>query len=356
MMRTEFPWLDQVERRTSGFVLCPTFEAVLLDDGRLLLVPSRGEPIQVDAPWGREVHAHVIAGDARRRPLSLAGRETLADTLRALAARGILVPATRLEAADEPRYERQVAWFDGPELDGVHAQRRLAVSTVLVLGLDGFGVGVADLLSRSGIGTLVLADERRIEPDHLTRDHLYVRDDVGVRRAVAAARHLELVNDHTRLVQLESPIDSAMTLARAMRRYRPDLLLVASPRRDSATLEWLDAAAFASGVPVLQGGTRARQATIGPMLVADVTPCHACYRAATEPADSRAASATSTSVAWTDAAAASLACAQVIAQLTGAEMPSVLGRELRLDATRLEPSWIEPARLREPCRRPGCTR
>lgn len=93
----------------------------------------------------------------------------------------------------DARYERQtILSFIGEE-----GQERLASSTVAVVGLGALGSVAAELLTRAGIGTLLLCDGDIVELDNLQRQSLYTEADVGMQKVTAAARHLGTINSGT---------------------------------------------------------------------------------------------------------------------------------------------------------------
>ncbi|MCW2972075.1 MAG: methylcrotonoyl-CoA carboxylase [Thermoleophilia bacterium] len=348
-------------------VPCPSTEVVLLDDGRLLFVPVRGrEQLQVDAPWGRAVHDVVVNGSPVPSSYTSHECEVLDATIRSLAASGVLIPASRVAAADVARYDRQVRWFAQEGVDGPTAQRRLAAATVLMLGLGGFGASMAELLGRAGVGSLVLLDDDHVDEVNLPRQMLYDHGDVGVRKSLAAAQKLEQLNPFSEFVPVHGTIASGEDVARLVRRHRPDLVVCAADRPPIAIKGWIDEGAFALGVPVLHGGSRPPYAYVGPLLVPGVTSCYSCFLASRTQPGAEALEQEVNEVrnlrppslpaaGWCDVTAAALATAQAVAVLTGVHEPAVLGRELELDARTLGTEWMEPVQPQRHCTRANCT-
>ncbi len=77
---------------------------------------------------------------------------------------------------------------------GEAGQRRLAASSVLLVGCGALGSVSADLLVRAGVGRLVLIDRDLVEPTNLQRQTLYTETDLGMPKAEAARRRLAAVN------------------------------------------------------------------------------------------------------------------------------------------------------------------
>lgn len=90
------------------------------------------------------------------------------------------------------RYSRQILFDPIGEL----GQKKLAEKHVLIIGLGALGSGSAEILARSGIGTLTLVDRDYIEWSNLQRQQLYTEADAKNRlpKAIAAKRHLEAIN------------------------------------------------------------------------------------------------------------------------------------------------------------------
>jgi sulfur-carrier protein adenylyltransferase/sulfurtransferase len=88
------------------------------------------------------------------------------------------------------RYDRQTAL---PEI-GVVGQRRLANSSILVIGAGGLGSAALPLLAGAGIGRLLVVDPDVIEEGNLHRQTLYRTSDIGRSKAEVAAESLAALN------------------------------------------------------------------------------------------------------------------------------------------------------------------
>ncbi len=73
-----------------------------------------------------------------------------------------------------------------PEIGGA-GQARLAAARLVLVGLGGIGSPALQYLAGAGVGRLVLIDEGRIEPSNLQRQTIYREDQIGQRKAAAAA-------------------------------------------------------------------------------------------------------------------------------------------------------------------------
>ncbi|MEM1336356.1 MAG: HesA/MoeB/ThiF family protein [Bacteroidota bacterium] len=94
-----------------------------------------------------------------------------------------------------PRYIRQTSLPDfGPE-----GQMQLRKGKVLIVGLGGLGVPVAQYLNAMGIGTLGLMDNDSIALHNLQRQVLYAEEDVGQPKIAIAKKKLEAQNCETHI-------------------------------------------------------------------------------------------------------------------------------------------------------------
>ena len=103
---------------------------------------------------------------------------------------------------DLTRYHRQMLL---PGM-GEAGQRQLLNSTALLLGCGALGSVAADLLTRAGVGHLVIIDRDFIELTNLQRQVLFDERDVneGIPKAVAAKRRLKAINSQ---VQVTAVVD-----------------------------------------------------------------------------------------------------------------------------------------------------
>jgi molybdopterin/thiamine biosynthesis adenylyltransferase len=105
-------------------------------------------------------------------------------------------------AATEPRYQRQAVLF------GEHGQHTLARLRVGVVGLGGIGSLVVELLSRLGVGELVLIDHDRVAETDLPRLVGAEPDDVGRRKTDVAARNATRANPAVTLIVLPDRVET----------------------------------------------------------------------------------------------------------------------------------------------------
>ena len=77
---------------------------------------------------------------------------------------------------------------------GKDSIRILKSSKVVIVGLGGLGSGVAQILSRMGVGNIVLIDKDDVQDHNLSRQQLYTTDDIGRSKVDAARSHINEIN------------------------------------------------------------------------------------------------------------------------------------------------------------------
>lgn len=102
----------------------------------------------------------------------------------------------------EERYSRQIAYL------GEAAQEKLRKSSVCIIGCGGLGSCAAELLARTGIGTIKLVDKDIVELSNLQRQHLYNEGDLGIPKVVALGRHLKKINSEIRIIPVWKSLDA----------------------------------------------------------------------------------------------------------------------------------------------------
>lgn len=102
------------------------------------------------------------------------------------------VPLSRDELR---RFGRQISL---PEI-GAAGQRRLAGSSVLIVGAGGLGSPLAMYLAAAGVGRIGLVDFDRVDVTNLHRQLLYGTSDIGRPKLDAARERLRDINPHAEL-------------------------------------------------------------------------------------------------------------------------------------------------------------
>src|SRR3989344_7380553 len=93
------------------------------------------------------------------------------------------------------RYSRQTIL---PEI-GAEGQNKIERAVVAIVGVGALGTVAAELLTRAGIGALILIDRDIVEESNLQRQTLYQEKDVGRSKAVAAKERLIKINSKAKV-------------------------------------------------------------------------------------------------------------------------------------------------------------
>ena len=93
------------------------------------------------------------------------------------------------------RYSRQIIIKN----IGIAGQKKIINSKVLIVGIGGLGCPVADLLTRSGVGTIGAADFDKVDLSNIHRQNLFTSEDIGKLKVKVLRRKLNLINKKTKI-------------------------------------------------------------------------------------------------------------------------------------------------------------
>ncbi|WP_025652789.1 MULTISPECIES: HesA/MoeB/ThiF family protein [unclassified Psychrobacter] len=152
------------------------------------------------------------------------------------------------------RYARQIL-LDGWDID---AQLRLKASRVVMIGAGGLGCPASETLVRAGLGHLHLIDDDEIEASNLQRQTLFLPDDIGKSKALAAAQMLTCINPLIRARGTVARLseDNAYELL-DMATAKPDLLLDCTD--NFATRDMINRISVRYQIPLLSASAIAMQ-------------------------------------------------------------------------------------------------
>ncbi|MCW7541898.1 ThiF family adenylyltransferase [Aquabacterium sp. A7-Y] len=127
--------------------------------------------------------------------------EKIEEFIGALNGFGLLEPgeyqSPTLTSEELERYNRQILQFglkDRKTVPPAQYQEALKRSTILILGMGGWGTWCALNLALSGVGKLKIVDGDVVELSNLNRQVLYSDEDIGAKKVFAAKKAIARVN------------------------------------------------------------------------------------------------------------------------------------------------------------------
>lgn len=88
------------------------------------------------------------------------------------------------------RYSRQI---NLPSID-IEGQEKISTSRVLIIGMGGLGCAAAQYLASSGVGTLTIVDDDKVDLSNLHRQILHCDKDIDRDKVDSASEKLKLLN------------------------------------------------------------------------------------------------------------------------------------------------------------------
>jgi adenylyltransferase/sulfurtransferase len=115
----------------------------------------------------------------------------------------------QLSAKEQQRYSRHLML----EGFGEKAQLKLKQSKVLVIGAGGLGCPALLYLAAAGVGLIGIADNDSVSISNLQRQVLYTIEDLGKNKALAASKHLSLLNSEIEIISIPERVDAFNVLS-----------------------------------------------------------------------------------------------------------------------------------------------
>lgn len=154
---------------------------------------------------------------------------------------------------------------------GGPGQQRLKNAHVAVVGVGGLGCPALLYLAAAGVGRLTLIDDDCVSASNLQRQILFATEDVGSPKVAVAAARLSALTPHVDF----RPRETRLTEATA-----PELLdgadLILDGTDSFETRATVNAAAVASGRPLLSGAIAQWEGQVSLFHPAAGGPCYAC--------------------------------------------------------------------------------
>jgi len=102
---------------------------------------------------------------------------------------------------------------------GKEGQKKIREATVAIVGCGALGSLQAEILTRAGIGKLIIVDRDFVEPVNLQRQSLFTEEDAAqsVPKAIAASKHLSQINSEVEIAPVVADLgpDSISLIADA---------------------------------------------------------------------------------------------------------------------------------------------
>lgn len=250
-------------------------------------------------------------------------------------------PGTEGERQGTSEIERNARHIALREIGGP-GQARLKAASVLVVGAGGLGSGALQALGAAGVGTIGIIDPDVVEATNLQRQSIHTDARIGMPKVFSAQAALTAQNPYLTV----RPYHRALTeeiAADLMGEY--DLVLDGTD--DSSTRYAVNAAAVATGTPLIAAAISQWEGQIGVFAPSESGPCYACTFPEA-PADGLAPSCAEAGVLGPlPVVFGALMAAEAVKWLSGAGEP-LLGRLLIYDAL-----YADSRIIRTP-RRAGC--
>ena len=103
------------------------------------------------------------------------------------------------------RFEKQIVL----KKIGVSGQKKILNSKVLIIGIGGLGCPLLTYLAASGVGTLGIVDQDKIELSNLNRQTLFIAQDVGKYKVIQAKNYLNKVNKKINIKTFKQKVTSS---------------------------------------------------------------------------------------------------------------------------------------------------
>ncbi|MFC7679964.1 ThiF family adenylyltransferase [Paenibacillus sp. GCM10028914] len=171
---------------------------------------------------------------------------------------------------NDDRYSRQEIF----KPIGSQGQQLLSEAHVLIIGAGALGSGNAEILARSGVGTITIVDRDVVEWSNLQRQSLYSEEDVNEQlpKAIAAANRLKEINSGIRVNPLVLDC-TALDLQNILENNKVDLIIDAT---DHFSIRYIiNDISFRYGIPWIYGACSGSFGAVYNMIPGQ-TPCLHC--------------------------------------------------------------------------------
>ena len=197
----------------------------------------------------------------------------------------LLAKADVLRSSDHPQGQQSIGqqalapFLSMLESLGIPASESLDLlsrSRVAVVGLEGHGAHLASILSRCGIGSMVLVDPYPCELGNLALMPLLGPDSAGKARHDAVKAALGAQGCKTEIVTGGDQVITGEGIAALVADCQ--MLAGCFDKGFSSTNHWINRASLDLGIPAIYAQSMGHIALVGPMVLPGDTACYMCYR------------------------------------------------------------------------------
>lgn len=171
------------------------------------------------------------------------------------------------------RYRWQLEYFSSFESLSVSRydiQQNLKNSKVIVIGLGGQGSIISQILTSMGVGLITGVDGDTIEKSNLTRQILYIDNDIGKFKSDVLKNRLELQNPNLVFKSIRKYIESEKDMDTVVKKH--DFIILCADKPLIKLKRWLNNVALANKIPYLAVSSN----WVGPICIPFQTPCFEC--------------------------------------------------------------------------------
>ena len=131
-------------------------------------------------------------------------------------------------------------------------QEKLDKTRILILGLGGIGSTLAEILTRMGIGALIIIDYDIVDDSNITRQSAYTNEDIGKFKVDALVTYLKKISD-TDLTYMNFKVENKKSLHSIFEKYEFDLAVCCADKPTIKIDYWFDEVSHMFNKPFIIG-------------------------------------------------------------------------------------------------------
>ena len=183
---------------------------------------------------------------------------------------------TNLSDAELHLYSRHILLDDWD----LEAQQQLKDKKVLIIGAGGLGCTSAEILARTGVGSLYIIDFDTIETSNLQRQIAFKPQHVGQLKVQVLAEHLREINPHIHITSFSATFD--LKFSQTWQQHDFDLVLDGCD--NFATRYYVNQYCLTHQIPLLSAAAIGFE---GQLMFVQQQPCYQCVFPQEEIEDTR---------------------------------------------------------------------